>query len=211
MNPRTGALPLASGTGLFYKRRMTPPAPSDPTPAQTTPSRNPYRSELTRELMRAHREKEIETHLPTDEATLAASARAGASWFYWVAALSVINSVITLSGGHVSFLAGLSLSQVADAIAAHLGFVGPYFSLGTSLMLAFFFCGFGYLTTHGSRAAFLTGMVVYALDGLIFLLVPAYLPAGFHAFVLFNMIVGWNARQKLAKLRAEKITAAPAP
>ena len=195
---------------------MTPSAPdespSTPPPLSTTPVRtsNPSRGALTRELMGAHRANDGDLpRIPVDEARLAMTARSGANWFYWVAALSIINSVISLSGGHVSFLAGLAIPQVADVYAAHLGYVGPYFSLGTDLVLAFFFCGFGYLTTHGSRAAFIVGMVLYVLDGAVFFLFKLWLPLAFHGFVLFQMIVGWRARQKLSRLRAEPPLASP--
>lgn len=177
---------------------MSSPTPDDPIPPLTPSSLPPApaRSELTRQVIGA-------TGVAVDEARLAAQARNGANWFYWVAALSVINSIISLSGGSVSFLAGLAIPQVADAYAAHLGFVGPYFSIGTDLLFAFFFCGFGYLTTHGSRAAFIAGMVLYVLNGAVYLLVSAWLPLAFHGFVLFQMFTGWKARQKLARLRAE--------
>ena len=45
---------------------------------------------------------------------LAAQTTNGASWFYWIAGLSAINSVVYLSGSDWSFLAGLGLTQLAD-------------------------------------------------------------------------------------------------
>jgi len=40
--------------------------------------------------------------------------KGGASWFVWIAALSVINSVILLSGGTWSFIFGLGITQIVD-------------------------------------------------------------------------------------------------
>src|SRR5438309_5023173 len=40
----------------------------------------------------------------------------GANWFYWIAGLSIINSVAFASGANFHFLAGLGVTEVADAI-----------------------------------------------------------------------------------------------
>ena len=63
----------------------------------------------------------------------------------------------------MTFLAGLAISQLADGYARHLGFVGPYFSLGIALVTAVFVCGFGYLSSCGSLVALIVGMSLYAL------------------------------------------------
>ena len=48
----------------------------------------------------------------------AAQAKGGANWFYWVAALSLINSAAFVFGAGVHFLAGLGLTEIADAVIA---------------------------------------------------------------------------------------------
>ena len=42
----------------------------------------------------------------------------GAGWFFWIAGLSILNSIIGLTGGGVNFILGLGLSQIIDAIAS---------------------------------------------------------------------------------------------
>ncbi len=111
-----------------------------------------------------------------------------------------------LTGGNLVFLAGLAVSQIADGFAANMGFAGPYFALGIDLIIAVFLCIFGYLSTHGSLTALIVGMVLYALDGAIFLYFSEWAPAAFHAFALFQMWGGWVAAKQLAKLRAESAT-----
>ena len=174
---------------------MTSPTPPNPGASKIRSVPPPVRSVLTREV--------LEDHLEADVADPRNSIRRGGNWFYWVAGLSVVNSIIALSGGHVTFLAGLALSQIADAYAAHLGFVGPYFSIEIAVVIAVFLCGFGYLASHGSRAALITGMILYALDGVVFLLFSAYLPALFHGYVLFRMAQEWKARTRLERFQAE--------
>jgi hypothetical protein len=43
--------------------------------------------------------------------------RNGANWFYWIAALSLINTIIVFSGGDWAFFFGLGVTQVVDVIA----------------------------------------------------------------------------------------------
>ena len=178
------------------------PKPANPSRRRINPVPQGRRSELTRQV--------LESQVLPDAYLLQHTIRTGAHWFYWVAGLSLVNSIVALVGGHFVFLAGLAISQVADVVAAHLGFVGPYFSLGIDLVVAVFVCGFGYLASQGSRVALVIGMTLYALDGLIFLRFSAYLPALFHAFVLYQIAQGWRARRQLDELRAASPTLAAA-
>src|SRR5437588_4950232 len=43
--------------------------------------------------------------------------KAGANWFLTVAALSMINSVLSMSGAHIRFIFGLGIAQFVDALA----------------------------------------------------------------------------------------------
>ena len=49
-------------------------------------------------------------------------------------------------------------------------------------------------------------MLLYALDGLIFLWVQDWLSLGFHAFVLYGLYRGLDAGRRLEKLKAEGVT-----
>jgi len=43
-------------------------------------------------------------------------ALSGANWFFWIAALSIVNSVIFLSGADLAFVVGLGVTQIANGI-----------------------------------------------------------------------------------------------
>ena len=43
--------------------------------------------------------------------------RSGVKWFYWIAGLSVVTSIIAMSGGHWSFIISLGTTQFIDGIA----------------------------------------------------------------------------------------------
>ena len=48
--------------------------------------------------------------------------RSGVSWFYWIAGLSLINSILSVSGQSWRFIFGLGVTQLLDAFAE--GFAG---------------------------------------------------------------------------------------
>src|SRR5437763_16327974 len=43
--------------------------------------------------------------------------RNGSNWFYWVAGLSLVNSISLHTGGNVFFVVGLGVTLVADTLA----------------------------------------------------------------------------------------------
>jgi hypothetical protein len=54
------------------------------------------------------------------------------------------------------------------------------------------------LSAHKKHAwAFVVGMILYALDGLLFVLVGDYLAIGFHALALFFLYRGFKAMKEL--------------
>ena len=54
------------------------------------------------------------------EAKLKSRHMGGATWFYWIAALSLINSVVILMGSEWSFIIGLGVTQFVDGVAANV-------------------------------------------------------------------------------------------
>src|SRR6266850_5927019 len=60
---------------------------------------------------------------PVDAArkALESQRRNGAQWFYWVAALSLINSVVALTGAEWRFILGLGVTQVVQELAQESG------------------------------------------------------------------------------------------
>ena len=127
---------------------------------------------------------------------------AGASWFYWIAALSLLNSVILLFGGKIQFVFGLGVTQFVDAVALGLqtGTVGQALAFIFDLAAASLFAIFGYLSHKKLRWAFIVGMVLYTLDGLILLLLSSFLSAAVHAYVLYRMSSAFVAVRKLREL-----------
>ena len=129
-------------------------------------------------------------------------AKGGASWFYWIAALSVVNSLIFFYGGNWSFFAGLGITQIVDAVVFQLtGSQGMtvigVINLIFDLIVAGIFLICGLWASRFQTWAFVTGMILYLLDGLLLLVIGAYLPAGFHAFALFMIFRGFSAARQI--------------
>lgn len=140
----------------------------------------------------------------------------GAGWFYWIAGLSLLTSIISLSGGTWSFLAGLGITQVFDGIALALKNSGAGdwvkgFSLSLDLLAAGTFILLGVFARKGARAAYITGMVLYSLDAVILLAFREWFGAGFHAFALVQIWIGFSALRWLNSRPAEAPMVPSAP
>ena len=134
------------------------------------------------------------------------------NWFYVIAALSLVNSVIFLAGSATVFAVGLGVTQFADGFFQGLGEVltpdfGPgagtvlgLMGLGFNLLIAGMYVGLGLLTRKRYRGAVITGLVLYGLDGLLLLAVGDWVSLLFHALALVGMATGLKAMGQLRKL-----------
>jgi len=136
----------------------------------------------------------------------------GANWFYWIAGLSIVNSLIALFEGGMGFIFGLGITQIVDGVAmaildevAEGAGIIRIIALVTSAVFAGIFALFGWLANRGLGWAFIVGMVLYLMDGLLFLLFGDWLSLAFHGFALYSMFNGYRA---LGTLRDMEV---PAP
>jgi hypothetical protein len=139
----------------------------------------------------------------------------GAGWFFWIAGLSLVNSIILMVGGHWNFLIGLGITQVIDGIAtgiaseagAEAATIIKILAFIADIVVAGVFVIFGVLAMKRYKLSFIIGMILYALDGLIFLMVPDFLSIGFHLFALFGLYSGLQAHNKLYEMEQSKTPA----
>ncbi len=133
--------------------------------------------------------------------------RSGARWFYWIAGLSMINSIAASFDGRWSFLAGLGITQfisgVALGLSEDLGGTVTVIAFILDALVAAFFVFLGVFAGKGHTWAFVVGLVIYVLDGLIFLAFQLWLPLAFHVFVCYCLFKGLAANRKLKQLEAE--------
>lgn len=138
-----------------------------------------------------------------EKAQLEQQFTSGSSWFFWIAGLSLVNSLISFFGGSLHFVFGLGITQLVDAIVMvrEMGTAGHVFALVFDLAIAGLFFIFGYLSSRRMRWAFVLGMVLYTLDTLLLLLlINDYISAAVHAYVLYRMFAAVTAIKKLRDL-----------
>jgi len=121
--------------------------------------------------------------------------RSGGQWFYWIAALSLINAVLAFAGQEWRFILGLGVTQVVQEMAKS-GSAGTKAGLvGVALIVVF--AVMGQRAVQGHRWAFLLGMALFALDGALFMLIQDWVGVGFHAFALLMIGRGYAAARQL--------------
>ena len=135
--------------------------------------------------------------------------RNGASWFYWVAALSLINSVVAIFNGEWGFIFGLGITQVVDAIASavaaespDIATAGRFISFGINLVILCVVAFMGWLAHKRMAWVFVVGLVFYLFDALLFLLAGDFLSLAFHGWVFFAVASGFVACRKLTRMDA---------
>jgi hypothetical protein len=119
----------------------------------------------------------------------------GARWFWWIAGLSIINSVIAHTSGNAGFLIGLGITQISDAVFINLKPIAIFLDA----LAVSFFVAMGWFAARGHVWAFLAGGIVYALDAVVFLLFEDWLPAAFHGLALFFIHVAYKELRILLK------------
>lgn len=124
-----------------------------------------------------------------DVAATHAQIKSAGSWFYWIAGLSLVNSISAFSGASWRFIIGLGITQLLEQTTGAVGTVG----LVLAIVTAGVFVVLGVFACKGHLWAFIVGMVLFALDGVIFLLSKDWLGVGFHVVVLFFLVRGVQA------------------
>ncbi len=143
--------------------------------------------------------------LPVTEASpelfeLEKRVKSGGSWYYWVAALSLVNSVMAFSGGGGGFVIGLSVTQFVEAMLSADGGVMKGVGLALGVLAAGVFALFGVFACKRHVWAFIVGMLFYGLDTILTVLAEQWLGLAFHGWVLFSLFIGTRAAMQINAL-----------
>src|SRR5512141_2538098 len=129
---------------------------------QFTPSPQPAQPPVPDERMLAMQKAQAAL------AELARRMKSGASNFYWIAALSVINSLILEFGGNSYFVVGLATTLLVDGFFVEMarqlpdaGIFVKLIGIAISVFISLIFVFFGFFANKGKRWAFIVGMVLY--------------------------------------------------
>jgi len=133
--------------------------------------------------------------------------KSGANWFYWIAGLTLVTSLMTVGGADWRFLISLGTTQVIDGIAAamseDLGAAPKIIALVFDMILIGIFIFFGVLANKRLLWAYILGMVVFFLDGMVALLIADWIGVIAHVVVLIFMVPGFLAGRQLLELEQE--------
>lgn len=184
---------VTEGAASPFRR---PPRPVSPFPRRSSPTFGPVPAATQPSTRSAPRAASGTPASATREA-LERQRKNGALWFYWVAALSLVNSVVALTGQEWRFIIGLGITQLADALAASTGHGGVTVALVDAAVIGGFVL-LGRFALRGGLWAFGVGAAFYALDGLIFLAARDWVGVAFHVFVLVMTVRGLAAARRLA-------------
>ena len=152
-----------------------PPAPAVATPTATVgaPAMSSYDPELVRRM------------------------RNGAGWFYWIAAFTMINSIMTNTGSGWGFALGLGFPQLLDAAVHSGGSTGKAIGIVINAIAAGLLALFGVFAGKGHAWAFLTGMVVIALDTVLVGVLQIWISLAIHIWALVSIFNGFRASRQL--------------
>ena len=142
------------------------------------------------------------------QAVAARQTQIGGDWFFWIAGISALSTILALAGQHFYFALGLGTTQFIDGLAANgTGPNSPAFGKGAaiaaSLAAAAFYALYGVFARKGALWAFIVGAVFYILDGLLLVVFKEWISVAFHAYALFRIFQGFQAAQQLAVLRKQ--------
>lgn len=138
-------------------------------------------------MTQSEREYELALHLQ--------NIHKGANWFYWIVGLSLVNVALSVFGADVHFIIGLGYAEVAAGIMLLEGEGVLIKVIGAALALIVLsgFMFIGRKAHKPSKGWFMAGIILYGLDTLIYLYVTDILPALFHLYVLYNLVMGYRA------------------
>jgi hypothetical protein len=139
-------------------------------------------------------------------ALLLKHAKDGVSWFYWLALVSVVTTIIYIIGGTPNFFLGLGVNQLvagytmAVANGTQVALLMRLVGGAIELLLAGIFVLFGMRGLRSYRSWIVAGIMLYTLDGLIFAYLGVWLGVFVHAYVLYNLIRGLRALDSLNRM-----------
>ena len=127
----------------------------------------------------------------------------GGRWFYWIAGLSAVNFVFFVLGSDNGFALGTLVDWFLQGILDEVA--DPSFGWIAHVVVIALFAFLGVRATAGAQWAFIVGGLLYALDGVLFLLVGGWIGIAVHAFALFSIV---SATISLRRLHGTPATTA---
>jgi len=121
----------------------------------------------------------------------------GADWFLWLALLSVINSLLVYFYNTPNSPMALGITQWVDGTHGGIKAAMSTEALIMNVLIAGVLAVFGLLARRGSDLAFVVGIFLYAIDGMLVIGLRDFFAFGVHLVGLFFLTNGLLARRHL--------------
>lgn len=125
------------------------------------------------------------------------------TWFLLIGVLSIVNSIDVLFHQRLYFIFGLGITRIVDSIIFYSQNQFIVAGLIINIIVSSIFILLWYYAKKKKNWAFLTGLIFYGVDTLIFIFYKDWLSTGFHAFVFIGIYAGY----KMLKQKDEKTSA----
>ncbi|MEP6704429.1 MAG: hypothetical protein ABJB34_06465 [Acidobacteriota bacterium] len=120
-----------------------------------------------------------------------------ADWFFWLAILSVVNSLIVFYYQTPNTPLALGITQWLDGTSGSFnGFMSPS-GLLTNILIAGVLAAFGLIARRGSDIALVVGIFLYVLDSFLIVGLRDLFGFGVHLIALFFLVKGLLASRHL--------------
>jgi hypothetical protein len=120
-----------------------------------------------------------------------------ADWFFWIAILSAINSLIVYYYQTSNTPIALGLTQWVDGTTSGFNASMSTAALIKDLLIAGAFAMFGLLARRGSDVAFIVGIFLYIIDAFLMIGMKDFFGFGVHLIALFFLVKGLLASRHI--------------
>jgi hypothetical protein len=121
----------------------------------------------------------------------------GADWFFWLAILSVINSLIVYFYNIPNTPMALGITQWIDGTQSGIKSSLSEGWLVIDLLIAAALAGFGLIARRGSDIAFVVGIFLYLIDAFLMIGMRDFFGFGVHLVALFFLFKGLLASRHI--------------
>jgi hypothetical protein len=120
-----------------------------------------------------------------------------ADWFFWLAILSVINSLIVYYYQVPNTPIALGITQWVDGTTSGFNATMSTSALVINILIAAAFAAFGLLARRGSDIAFVLGIFLYVIDAVLMIGLKDFFGFGVHLIALFFLVKGLLASRHI--------------
>jgi len=160
----------------------------------------------TAEIIKSSRKKKIETE-KKEQLEQKRLILGGTSWFLWIGILSALNLIALMIHQNLQFIAGLGINYLILGMMEGIRRVTGVNLILLGYTLTFLVSGlFIFIwkkSKQENKSIYLTGLIIYGLDTIIFVFTKEWFSLGFHVFALLMLGNGYNAL--IAKKRETNI------